>query len=158
MKIVLLAACLILMTTAGQAQPGRPPAPGAATAQFRRWAAGLPTHGDQVRYRALLDEGETVANRKDFREARRRTNQFWRRLPALFACIRQGSNVLDYPGLLALGPVWHGRNSDSPSSSYSIHVGEALVGTDASTRSRDFVVDFDEKGRITSVDDLVCRQ
>ena len=158
MRLVMLAMLLAFLG------PAVGPAQEVATApeKFRRLLEGLPAQGEQQSFVRTLRLPKTKENQRDARAARASMRHLRERLPAIMAHIKPGTNILDYPGLLALGPVWHGPSDDGPGGTrtlnYSLHVGATLAEVRGLGDSTGFIVRFDESGKILDVDDLICRR
>lgn len=158
MRRALLAAFLILLSpAAGWAEDAAP-----APAKFRRLLEGLPAQHDQQAHVRTLRLPNTKENQRDIAAARAAMRQLRERLPAVMAQVKTGTNILEYPGLLALGSIWHGPYDDGPGGTrthgYALHVGIMLAEVEGLGDSTGFVVHFDEAGKIVEVDDLICRR
>jgi hypothetical protein len=129
--------------------------------EIRRLIASIPTSSNLSHYKKLLAKPETEKNREQLREVRRKIQVAEKSLPRLFALLKPGMTLREYPGLKAAGTLNSGMSNTGPNGEavfgYWLHVGGAPLKY-SETHPTEFILHVDAQGIITSVDDLVCRQ
>lgn len=79
-------------------------------------------------------------------------------VPKLRKLIKPGTSIFDYPGLLSLGPpAYHPPMGEAAPENYQLHVGYNSAHMQG-VFPHDFNVEFDGKGIIVAVKDVVWKQ
>lgn len=127
-------------------------------AEIRILLYDFPVWAALARARSVLRT--TTASQVELEDAKQLIATAKERLPKVRYYFKEGTNIFDYPGILQVGKIQllPPKERDNGSIEYGYRLSLGLYLEDEFTRSSDFYIEFDGKGVITKVADIVASQ